>query len=87
MQVDVGTSEVELDTSDYPDSGAKGQVLILQNLGAGDIYFDFLTGVDSDSGIKVAAGGGYEVANWGPGSKLFVIASASSTDLRYAVVG
>lgn len=87
MQVDVGTSEVELDTSDYPDTGAKGQSLILQNLGTGDIYFDFLTGVESGTGIKVAANGGYEILNWSPSMKIYLIASAVDTDLRYAVVG
>lgn len=87
MKIAVGTTEVELDATDYPDTGGRGQVLILQNLGTGDIYFDFAAGVTATTGIKVAAGGGYEISNFGPGVRIFVIATAASTDLRYAVAG
>lgn len=86
MQMDVSTTEVELDTTDYADAGMKGQVLILQNLGPDDLYLDFLTGVDADTGVKISSGGGYEVTGWSPSMSIFVISDGTS-DLRYAVAG
>jgi hypothetical protein len=86
MQTTVGTSEIELDVSDYADVGGGGQTLILQNLGAGDLYFDFRPGVAVGSGIKMASGGGYELADFDSRQAIYLI-SNSSVDLRYAVVG
>lgn len=86
MQMTVDTDEVDLDTSAYADQAGQGQVLILQNLGSGDLYFDFAPGVDETSGIKIASGGGYEVTNWTASSHIYLM-SDTSADLRYTVAG
>jgi len=84
VSVDTGAG-VALDLSDYPDAGERGQVLIMQNLGGGDIYFDMVSTVDADSGLKLAANGSYELTL--VGQTVYVMASADGTDLRYVVVG
>lgn len=83
--VTVGTSVVSLDLSDYPDQGGTGQVLVMQNLGTGDIYFDMQGDVSASSGVKIAANGFYEITL--KGQDVYVIASAAGTDLRYLAVG
>lgn len=86
MQLTVGATEVALDTDGYQDQGRSGQILILQNLGGGDVYFDFVAGVSAEDGIKLGANGGYEVPGWTPGMKVYLV-SDTEADIRYAVVG
>lgn len=87
MNISVGTSQVTLNVkTDYPDVGVTGQTLVIQNLGVGDLYFDFKTGVTLARGVKVAALGAYEVVGY-QGQPVYLIASAASTDVRYTVSG
>ena len=83
-KVTVGTSAVKLafGPADRP---------VLQNLGAGDIYFGSTSDVTANNGIKLTINMGYEFPNtlsqipgW---SEVWVIASEAGTDLRIANVG
>lgn len=79
----VGTTAVEVALSS--DTGETGQLVLLQNLGAGDLYFGTSDAVTSANGLKVASGSVLELTL--KGTSLWVIASASGTDLRTLVVG
>lgn len=83
----VGTSPELVDTAtEYPDLGVSGQVVVMQNLGPGDIYVDFKDDVSVTSGVKIAASGAYEFPR-GASQGLYVVASANETDVRIMAVG
>lgn len=85
MKMSVGTgAAVKVDTSNYPDIADKGQRLVLQNLGPGDIEWDTRPNVVVGQGVKLAAGGDWDMLLVGP---VYVTASAANTDLRYSVTG
>lgn len=86
MNVTVTTSQVRLNTSAYADLGTTGQTLVMQNLGDGEVYFDFRTGVTAANGIRLSPNGAYELTNWNASMDVFLI-SDSSADVRYGVVG
>lgn len=78
----VGTSATELDPSGLPDSRESGIIVVLQNLGPGDVYFDFDGAVTTGTGVKIAAGGGYELPR-ASARPLWVVSDQAGTDLRY----
>ena len=87
MQAVIGTTPVPIATDQYVDVGAAGQVVVVQNLGPGDLYIDFLEGVDSSSGLKLAAGGdAYEFPR-ATSQTLYAVATEADTDVRIMVVG
>lgn len=85
MNVTLTSTPVQLDLSDYPDTGDEGQILLLENLGTGDVYFDRPDDVDETTGVKMAPEGNYEL----PLLKVvnFYFMSDTTADLRFTVVG
>lgn len=81
MNVDVTTDAEKLDLSSYKDLGSKGQILVLQNLGPGDVYWDTVAGVSTTNGVKLGTGGGYELRL----QDVWVVGSAAA-DLRVTVM-
>lgn len=81
----VGTSAVKLDMTAYSDQHKAGQMLVLQSLGTGDIYVDLTNAVTSSTGLKIAANASVTLTLQ-QSQDLWVIASASSTDLRYVAL-
>lgn len=62
---------------------------VIQNLGPGNLYFDFDAAVSASTGFKLEVGMVYEfprdLSLAGP--KLYFIADAANTDVRMLVVG
>lgn len=84
----VGTSAALLDLSAYPDlHQTGGQSLVLQSLGAGDVYVDLTNAVTTANGLKIANGTSVTLTGLDLSQPLYVIASAVSTDLRILAVG
>lgn len=86
MKVTVTTAVVELDTSDYVERGKGGQALVIQNLGAGILYYDFQDDVAAATGVQVPVNAIVKIDDWSADMTVYLIASAS-TDVRYVVVG
>lgn len=86
MKLTVGTTPVLVGTDDYPDVGATGQTVVVQNLGTGDVYIDFDAAVTTGTGFKLGVGAAYEFASVS-GQSLYAVASAIGTDVRILVVG
>jgi hypothetical protein len=87
MQMPVGTTAVEVDTSSYPDLNEAGQTVLVQNLGPGTLYADFTPNVTVGSGIRLSAGGDALEFRRSSGQKLYVVASEVNTDVRFLAVG
>lgn len=85
MQASVGTSAAKLDLSGYPDRGSRGQTIIVQNLGPGDVFLDAVAGVTSASGLKLVPGNAYEMRTDGS-QEIYAVASQTS-DVRVVVIG
>ena len=77
---------VALDLTGYPDVSDRGQYLLLQNLGTGDVYFDVLSNVTTATGVKIAANGSF-LLHFHSSQNVYVTASVNGQDLRYTVVG
>lgn len=86
MKVTVGATPQKLDTSDYPDRGSAGQVLIIQNLGPGEVYFDSTDEVTIETGVQIGVKGGYELSEFTPNTPVYFVATQES-DLRISVMG
>jgi len=86
MNLAVTTSQAVLDTSMFPDKEDRSQTLILQNIGAGIVYVDFITGVTTARGIKLAVDAVLSIPEWTTAMTVYVIGSASA-DLRYTLAG
>lgn len=84
MKMTVGLSSALVDVSSYPDIEAKGQTLVLQNLGPGSVFIDFKDEVTPETGVEIGVNGGYELPRVG---KLYAVADLADTDLRILVVG
>lgn len=81
--VTVGTAAVEI----VFDGSARP---LIQNLGAGNLYFSRKATVSSSNGIKLTVGSAYEfpdilAASGGP--SVWVVADLAGTDVRYDSVG
>lgn len=86
MKMIVGTDPVLIDTSDaYPDRGASGQTVLIQNLGPGTVYADFAE--NPLDGIRLAASGDAWEFQRAAGQELYVVASEADTDVRVVAVG
>jgi hypothetical protein len=81
-----GAAAVQLDLSDFSDLGEKGFVLIVQNLGTGNVFFDRFDDVTELTGVKIAANGNYEFKLDGA-SDLWFMADTADADVRYSAVG
>lgn len=86
MKVTVGTSAVLIPTNEDDDAGQPGQVVVLQNLGPGDVYVDGANDVDTDSGLKVPSGAVYEFPRTQNEFAYWMVASEAATDVRVLVV-
>lgn len=82
----VSTTPVPLNLTAYADRGPTGRVVVVQNLGPGNLFLDAVNTVAPSTGIKIAVGGGYEIADY-KGGPIFIVADAASTDVRYAAFG
>jgi hypothetical protein len=83
----VTTTPSLLDLSAEPDLGTTGYTLIIQNLGAGDVYAGYTNSVSTSNGLKIAAGMVWEVPAYQPSRPLYLVASTGTCDVRYLVVG
>jgi hypothetical protein len=82
MQLTVGTTPVELDPTSLPDVRESGIIVIVQNLGPGNIFIDFIDEVTEDSGLKIGAEGAYEFPRSSARS-MWLVADQADTDVRY----
>lgn len=88
MKKTVGTGAAsKVDLTSYPDVGQKGQTLVMQNLGPGEIEFDTHADVTIGTGLKLAVGGDWELNLDGSPNPVYVVATQANTDLRYSVLG
>jgi hypothetical protein len=63
---------------------------VIQNLGAGIVYFDTDPEVSTSTGLKLAVNALYEFPrdlNLGEGGAVYLVSSEAGTDVRYVVVG
>jgi hypothetical protein len=86
MQMTVGTAAVAVGTTEARDSYQSGQVVVLQNLGPGDIYVDFANTVTAANGFKISVNGAYEFPRTANEQEIYVIASVADTDVRVLLV-
>ena len=84
MQLTVEAAPVALDPTDSPDVRESGLILIVQNLGPGDVYFGYTDDVAVASGIKIATGGGYEFPR-APARTVWLV-SDGTADVRWEAV-
>lgn len=86
MKVDLedGGPAQQIDLSGYEDRGAVGMMVIVQNLGPGDVYVDQADDVTSDSGVKIAANGYWEFSSI---TGQYFVADGGDADVRVTVVG
>lgn len=86
MQMTVGTSAELVDTVEFSDTSSPGQVVVIQNLGPGDVYIDFTEDVTVGNGLKIGVNGAYELPRTSNESQLYIVASQASTDVRILLV-
>lgn len=82
-----GADGARLNFEDLPDTGESGQLLIVENLGPGDVYFDRSEEVDPSSGIKLSPDGWWEFPMENTAASMYFTADGGDADLRYTVVG
>lgn len=76
-----------LDFTGMPDIGGTGQILVIQNLGPGDVWVDYTNTVSSSNGVKISSGMVWEIAAYQPSRPLYLVSSGGNADVRYLVVG
>lgn len=87
MQMLVGTTAIEVTTTSYPDLAESGQTVLVQNLGPGTLYVDFLSEVAVGTGVRLKPEGDAYEFKRSAGQKLYLVASEANTDVRFLAVG
>lgn len=86
MQMTVGTVAQALSTAEFSDRYQSGQIVVLQNLGPGNVYTDFTSAVTMGTGLRLQPGDVYEFPRTSNEQEIYLVASAAGTDVRVILV-